>query len=250
MSPGGWGTAGRCWRPLPRVLRAALGRLLPHLPAAASPRPPPPRPPPGCRPLPGITAPSPSSSVSTTSFSLSFGFQVQRAAFETPSQTSPHRRVPPPAWPFAVSVPLLSVCCVPVSIIHSRFLTRVLSPRLRNSVRKGMASVLFTVTSPEPEPQKVPNSIDCSSHVQDSLACCWGPSRGIRRHQRLVGRKRSSRWAGERCPRGREPGAQLSGVGGACENRRTCEPRSLGPRAEGLAPLARQQRQDCRGSWL
>lgn len=175
------GTAGRCWRPLPRVLRAALGRLLPHLPAAASPRPPPRRPPPGCRPLPGVTAPSPSSSVSTTSFSLAFGFQVQRAAFETPSQTSVSllQGAPHPARPFAVSVPLLSVCRMPVSIIHSRFLTRVLPPRLRNSARKGTASGLFTVTSPEPEPQKVPNSIDCKSHVPDSLACCWGPSRGI-----------------------------------------------------------------------
>lgn len=146
--------AGRCWRPLPRVLARLPGRLLPHLPATTSPLPgrpllvvpqaaghcpesPPPAPPPAFP--------------QRASCSSSFGFQIQRAAFETPSQTSPHRRALPSLCSLCVS--LLSVCCIPVSIIHSYFLIRVLPPRLRNSLRKGTASVLFTVASPEPEPQ-------------------------------------------------------------------------------------------------
>ena len=178
MSPGGWGAAGRCWRPLPRVLPRLLGgsfliclqpplpgRPLVVLPQAAGrcPESPPPAPP----------------AFPQRASHCPLGFRSSVLPSRRPPRRLPTAGRPPTARPFAVSVPLLSVCRIPVSIIHSRFLTRVLPPRLRNSARKGTASVLFTVTSPEPKPQKVPNSIDCRSHVQDSLACCWGCSRGI-----------------------------------------------------------------------
>lgn len=90
------------------------------------------------------------------SFSLSFRFQIKCPALETLSRTSPRREVPPLPYGLCPHIPFVSF--ITVSIIHSYFLIRGLLPSLslplvRNFLRKVTMSVLFTITSLEPETQ-------------------------------------------------------------------------------------------------